>query len=116
MGLLQVVVIAIRLTVTVGVGVLGYKVCQNREQLVMELADKAHSHRLGVQTGAPDASSCVVCEEAPRTVALLPCGHTVLCAGCLAGMLNNAEAGGTQLSCPMCRAEVMDLVRGLILS
>lgn len=39
---------------------------------------------------------CVVCLDAPRTVALLPCGHLALCAGC-------AKKEEARRRCPVCR-------------
>lgn len=47
-----------------------------------------------------------MCFEARRTVALLPCGHVALCAGCFTNLKRQAKAAGSVLCCPLCRAEV----------
>jgi hypothetical protein len=46
-------------------------------------------------------SECVVCIDAPASMALLPCGHRCVCAGCVARIC----------SCPICRGEVQGSVR-----
>lgn len=57
---------------------------------------------------------CIVCFEAHRTVALLPCGHVALCARCLKKLQRQAKAAGSVLCCPLCRAEVKRHVGGLV--
>ncbi|EFN50803.1 hypothetical protein CHLNCDRAFT_141835 [Chlorella variabilis] len=49
------------------------------------------------QSVVPEAHNgeCVVCWSAPRSVALLPCGHLALCAGCAATDLATKR-------CPVC--------------
>ena len=42
---------------------------------------------------------CCICLEARAAVALVPCGHVCVCAGCVGAV---ASTGG---QCPMCRAE-----------
>lgn len=61
-------------------------------------------------------SECVVCLDAPRSVALLPCGHVVLCGGCFACLQKQAQrlVGKGRLCCPVCRSEVHGHVDGLI--
>ena len=49
----------------------------------------------------PDGA-CVVCLEAPRNVALLDCGHVVVCVGC-ADKIGDA--------CPLCRRAVHEYRR-----
>jgi hypothetical protein len=50
-----------------------------------------------------DATKCVVCLDAQRCTALLPCKHLLLCASpACAAML------GTPPRCPLCRAVVLD--------
>jgi hypothetical protein len=50
-----------------------------------------------------DATKCVVCLDAQRCTALLPCKHQPLCASpaCMAML-------GTPPRCPLCRAVVLD--------
>ena len=43
-------------------------------------------------------STCVICLEARRDIALLPCGHVCVCSGCFA-QLPSAQ-------CPLCRQEI----------
>jgi hypothetical protein len=65
-----------------------------------------------------DSSDCVVCFDAPRSVALKPCGHIALCGGCFASMqkqARHAESGGLPC-CPVCRTVVKKHVDGLIWS
>ncbi len=56
------------------------------------------------------AGTCVVCLEAPRSKALLPCRHVPLCGGTAC-----AAALGVPPKCPLCRAAVDDFVDGLFL-
>lgn len=52
---------------------------------------------------ADEENICVVCRVAPRTHALIPCGHKVLCIDCL-----------TQLyvqRCPVCNGEFNNSLR-----
>jgi hypothetical protein len=55
-----------------------------------------------------DATKCVICMDAQRCTALLPCKHLALCASpeC-AEMLGAA----TSQQCPLCREPVMDLLQ-----
>jgi hypothetical protein len=74
-------------------------------------------HKQHLQTGCP-LHDCVVCLDAPRSVALLPCRHVALCDDCFAGMQRKAQLAGCGVlpCCPMCRAEVQQHVGGLILA
>ena len=46
-------------------------------------------------------TECVICREAPRTSALVPCGHRIACHAC----------ASEQEICPICRASVASVVR-----
>jgi hypothetical protein len=48
-----------------------------------------------------EADLCVVCMDARKCVALVPCGHVCLCAGCAASFAPGA-------ACPMCRCAVRE--------
>ena len=48
-----------------------------------------------------ESSLCVVCLDAPRTHAMLPCGHRCVCHSCTGG----------HNRCPLCRTEVQGTVR-----
>jgi hypothetical protein len=45
-----------------------------------------------------DDGSCVICMDQPRTTALIPCGHPLLCAACADKVLRTAAP-----ACPVCR-------------
>jgi flagellar biosynthesis GTPase FlhF len=46
-----------------------------------------------------DDGSCVICLDAARTTALVPCGHALLCASCAAKVLATMAR-----ACPVCRS------------
>lgn len=82
-------------------------------------AAKAVPSRQGLCPAGPGVaghSECVVCLDARRGVALLPCGHVVLCRSCFARLHKRAQqlAGKGRLCCPVCRSEVHGHVDGLI--
>ena len=52
-----------------------------------------------------DISFCVICLDAPRTHALVPCGHKCLCGACVAGY----QSAGAK--CPLCRAPCTGTMR-----
>jgi hypothetical protein len=66
---------------------------------------------------APDEGedACIVCLSMRRVIAMVPCGHVCMCAGCLERFL--AERGGAgressgAIRCPTCRAAVQTVVR-----
>lgn len=62
---------------------------------------------------------CIVCQDAPRTIALKPCGHLACCTACFARLQRDASrmrgAAGGRAKCPVCRAEVKGHVAGIIL-
>jgi len=47
--------------------------------------------------GQDAENMCVVCREVPRTHALVPCGHKVLCIDCLSQLQTQ--------KCPVCNNE-----------
>ena len=55
---------------------------------------------------ASDNARCVVCWEMASVVALAPCGHVCLCAGCLKRL-----AAQRPFLCPTCRVPVASVVR-----
>jgi hypothetical protein len=62
---------------------------------------------------------CIVCQDAPRTIALKPCGHLACCTACFARLQRDASrmrgAAGGRAKCPVCKAEVKGHVAGIIL-
>jgi hypothetical protein len=75
-----------------------------------EATNKAQATALAKMTAAKkaleEAATCVICLDAPRCTALLPCRHWLLCAspGC-AAML------GAPPLCPVCRERVADTLQ-----
>mmetsp|Transcript_45322 Transcript_45322/g.75599 ORF Transcript_45322/g.75599 Transcript_45322/m.75599 type:complete len:351 (-) Transcript_45322:24-1076(-) len=66
-----------------------------------------------------DGKSCCVCLDAPREVALLPCGHVALCFACASTLANKrpsknkqseAKHGGYH-GCPICRKRIDSVAR-----
>ena len=45
-----------------------------------------------------DDGSCIICLDADRTAALVPCGHALLCGPCADKVLRSAAP-----ACPVCR-------------
>lgn len=56
-----------------------------------------------------DYDLCVVCLEQPRTWSFRPCGHTLLCQGCVHTVLPHRGAG-LNSSCFICREPWTDIV------
>ncbi|PWA49304.1 Ankyrin repeat-containing protein [Artemisia annua] len=51
------------------------------------------------------SSSCVICLDAPVEGAFIPCGHMAGCMSCL------TEIKGKILGCPVCRANIDQIIR-----
>ena len=69
-----------------------------------QLAAAAAAHSLGSDDDLDDDEACVVCFAAARAVALVPCGHHVLCAACA----DDVMASGAE--CPMCRVRIEECI------
>ena len=54
----------------------------------------------------PTARECMVCMDRPRAALLLPCRHSIVCAGCAAELLGRAS------SCPLCRTPIARFEEG----
>ena len=54
-------------------------------------------------------ASCVLCLDAPREYALLPCGHLALCQGCSVDFLKSGKS--KKPVCPLCRHPMNRLQR-----
>ena len=62
------------------------------------------------KAAAAEAAECVVCMDAVRDTALLPCRHMCVCSACADDVLGCG--GGRKPSlCPLCRAEVSSSMR-----
>ena len=53
----------------------------------------------GTPLSTDEQTLCVVCMDAPKTHAIVPCGHVCICEGCAEKLL----APQAPLVCPMCR-------------
>jgi hypothetical protein len=56
-------------------------------------------------------SHCLLCLQQPRSAVLLPCKHLAVCNGCC----KQLTAGEDAAACPLCGAQVMDSIEGVIL-
>lgn len=61
---------------------------------VAERCEKEKKERQAEQQKQEAAQTCIICNDAPRTHAFLPCGHFAFCEGC-------AKASADK--CPICR-------------
>ena len=50
-------------------------------------------------------ASCVICNDAPIEVVLIPCGHLVGCKACL------TEVKMKNFGCPLCRARIKQIMK-----
>ena len=57
------------------------------------------------QQARRDEAACVVCLEAPKTHAFLPCMHRCVCAMCAADVTDGKG------ECPLCRRKAKDVRR-----
>ncbi|GBF89052.1 hypothetical protein Rsub_01769 [Raphidocelis subcapitata] len=85
-------------------------VAERLAPLQLEQADGPHPHysRPGPHyddVEPEEDEACVVCLDAPRHVALIPCGHVVLCGACSRNVLASATK-----ECPMCRVGIEEAV------
>lgn len=55
--------------------------------------------------GGEDGEECVLCMDAPREYALVPCGHRCICATCIVRHRTQLTA------CPLCKASVESVLR-----
>jgi hypothetical protein len=72
---------------------------------VADAADARAAAGAAAATSRDQAAQCVICMDAPRCVALMPCRHFVLC--------DNADCAktlGNPRKCPMCRKAVKKLL------
>ena len=53
--------------------------------------------------------NCVICLDERKSVLLLPCSHLCVCEGCA----DRSFAGAQMDRCPLCRAEVAKVHRGI---
>jgi len=81
------------------------EICALRMRLLKSECDKQElqSELRASVNRDDDAGRCVVCMDAPKSYAVIPCGHHALCAGC---------AGPSIVKhCPVCRAPTNGVLR-----
>ena len=72
-------------------------------------------HHQAVGAGAsenghrPPTAACVVCLEAPRTHAYVPCGHLCVCLGCVRQQAKHRRS--SVASCPVCKQPATGVMR-----
>jgi hypothetical protein len=91
------------------------RVIEAQAEVMARYKPKDASHSSPVQVSPPplvanaddddddDTKLCVICMDADKTQACVPCGHRCLCAAC-------AEANKPD-KCPVCRADVSVIIR-----
>ena len=58
------------------------------------------------------AKLCIICNDKPRSVRLMPCGHCSTCADCTTQLIRSRrESGMAILPCPVCRVRFTRLAR-----
>jgi hypothetical protein len=60
-------------------------------------------------------SNCLLCLQEPRSAVLLPCKHLAVCNACCKQLTAGAAAGQAAAACPLCGAEVLDSIEGVML-
>lgn len=85
-----------------------------------EDAPSTSTHKTGGATSNPiatpcaddqdDNKLCVICIDAPRTMAFVPCGHRVVCIDCVDTLRKNAGTRGS-MKCSVCRAGATTIMR-----
>ena len=58
-----------------------------------------------------DDELCIICFDARKNVAAVPCGHLLTCTVCEPKFKAGAESDAGRLQCPICRSSVDLLVR-----
>jgi len=71
---------------------------------VEDLEEKRHT------TPKDAVNECVVCLDAPSTIAIQPCGHLALCQDCSPNFDPSLESS-TLNKCPRCRQKISNLLR-----
>merc|ERR1712196_46848 len=65
-----------------------------------------------IQEQKEEQSQCIICMEAPRSHAIVPCGHQCVCSACAAQLPKITEENREEKTkreivvCPVCRSEV----------
>eukprot|EP00953_Heterococcus_sp_UTEX-ZZ885_P019432 10845-Heterococcus_DN1.PRE.1 len=75
---------------------------QRESALEAALATVRTAQRAAQDSEAEQRTLCCVCQDAKKSVLLLPCRHLCLCAGCCTRL---RSSGGL---CPICRVLITD--------
>jgi hypothetical protein len=62
-----------------------------------------NERRSGAQTTFASNKLCLICTTAPSCVAVVPCGHIVLCQACVPLHVRHVGAQPVQRACPVCQ-------------
>lgn len=50
---------------------------------------------------------CVICEDKPVSIAIIPCGHALFCLTCI----DKYKSQNPNSTCPTCRKQIKDILR-----
>lgn len=67
-----------------------------------------NERRSGAQTTFASNKLCVICTTAPSCVAVVPCGHIVLCQACVPLHVRHVGAQPVLRACPVCQHHERD--------
>lgn len=73
-----------------------------------ERADAVTEHDFSAEKMSNSEKLCVICQNAPKNVLLLPCRHMCLCVECAHTMVSLPGSRATK--CPLCRASVSTIM------
>jgi hypothetical protein len=86
------------------------------EETLRLQADALRMQQVQAQLGVPPAASaphtdaeetqCVVCFDAPKDHAIVPCGHQCVCARCAEQLTNTRTP-----TCPVCREPIRETMK-----
>lgn len=78
-----------------------------------EAKQKWDEELAAVRAAAEDSDDgcCVMCLDTQREIAMLPCGHLILCSDCTDEAKDVAADGGEAFICMVCRQPVTDTVK-----
>jgi hypothetical protein len=81
---------------------------ERQAALAMELQQVRAELGSGSGTPQPDAEEtmCVVCFDAPKEYAIVPCGHQCVCASCAEQLTNTRTP-----TCPVCREPIQQTMK-----
>jgi len=77
-------------------------------EALVDTVKEVKKEKIDLEARLEDVVGCVVCISNPRSIAVLPCTHACLCAGCAASI--QAASG----QCPICRANITGTVAFLL--